>query len=316
MSVSVDVESEQGFLSLQELFVKTIDKNYELYCPERELVVEALRSFCQNYESLKNVNVEDFLSCDDFQKYYEEKSKDTIDSIIRGGGEKHLVKTDPRVFAHFKKFQKEQVVFLNFLKDYWGIFTDSFDAWVLSSESTGYLSSHSTALILEQLSKGLSYTDTDKECFELSESFGFSLYSLHNGKTKLKVIPSYSLMKLLTFLDGRRDFLNSDLLHSFLNTVLCVRFILISDNDLSFFDESVARERFPMLEADTILRALCCNVYDVEWMENCLDFFIQICEDPDLDLPSLYEWHQAFENKTFEPSISPSLMFSLMKNEA
>lgn len=71
-----------------------------------------------------------------------------------------------------------------------------------------------------------------------------------------------------------------------------------------------------MLEADIILRALCCNVLDVEWMENCLDFFVQLSEDPDLPLPSLYEWHQAFENGVFEPSFTPSLMFSLMRNDA
>lgn len=316
MSVNVDVESEQGFLSLQELFVKTIDINYDLYCPERELVVEALRSFCQNYESLKNVNVEDFLSCDEFQKYYKVASKTIASLIIQKGGEKYLEEADPSALTYFKNKQTEHVSFLYFLKDYWKISTDSFDAGYLSSRITGYLPNHSTALILEQLSRELSYTDTEKQCFELAESFGISLDSMNNGKMTLKVIPSYSLMKLLTFLDGRRDFLNSDLLRSFVSAVLCMRFVLIDTDELSFLNEQEIPERFPMLEADTILRALCCNVLDVEWMENCLDFFVQLSEDPDLPLPSLYEWHEAFENGLFEPSFTPSLMFSLMKNQA
>lgn len=294
------------------------------FLPSEETVKNCLTSFCQNYENLRNVNVDEFLLNPDFQSYQQERIKQAEsikaqgieNKVSRWGRQQRSMKTKQQ------QLQNEWLSFIYFLQDYWHSII-KVDKFLVASFTSKYAASFNIAILLEQLSKGLTYKDIEQRCNELAGNLRIALIIDEEHEYR-RVYSSYSLMNLLEFFESEKDCLGWEKIQSFLRNVLSYRFIPQSkQNFVQCVDcGSMIHDRtcdcdenesvLPMLEADVLLKVLTHKKSDEQWTNECLSFFSQIYENRVEEIPTLFEWHHALENDVFEPSLSPSLMFSLM----
>lgn len=305
------------------------------FTPTEETAKKCLTVFCKNYKNIEHIKIDELLLNSDFQSYYENKRKEFkqfknkgwLSKINMGGSrtkKRHFSLQVQSMSRKGKELQNEWLMFIRFLRGYWHS-TAKMDEYA-ASFSSKYTTSFNTSILLEQIWEGLSFNEITEKCSKLAGDLGFSLV-IDEGDDSRWVYSSYSLLKLLEFFHSQKEILGMKAIQSFLTNMLSYRFIpqsnknyiqclscksMIQDRSCDCYESPV----LPLLEAEILLKILTKKKNDEEWMKECLDFFSQIYDDKLDRVPTLYEWHEALENEMFEPSLSPSLMFSLMIDDS